>query len=234
MTPKLVIALQYWDGDHPQAQNLARMIADIELVKRPDIEFVLVRRFDARPFDPDVSNLLADKFALSHFQTKTPWTGWPAGPNAMALDFLYHVSTKPVSDGCGVLLIEPDCIPLSRDWLSHLMTAWDVNSKRLMMGAWRPSGGQYGHVNGNAMMSPAFATDVHLKDIIGPDLAWDAAVAPYIHGRWDATTLIKNRFRGLNATKDIFTPDGDGPAPVLCHGFKDDSAYILAKDAMKL
>ncbi len=125
---KLVIALQYHEADQPQAMRLAKMIADIEPVYRDDVEFVFVHRFDCNPPDRDHPSVVAirSRFPFHAYRTHTRWIGWPAGPNAMAMDFLRYIGViaKDLWPRCGVLLIEPDCVPLSRHWLDTLIAVW--------------------------------------------------------------------------------------------------------------
>lgn len=231
---KLVIALQYHASDQPQAMRLAKMIADIEPAYRNDVEFVFVHRFDLDPPSRDHPSVAAirSKFLLHAHRTHTPWTGWPAGPNAMVMDFLQSMGTiaKDLSDKCGVLLIEPDCVPLARDWLDALMLEWrTAKGDPWIMGAWRNSGGAHGHINGNCIVVPDFYYRAGMKHCVGQHEAWDCSV---VHGdmrnRWLKTKLIKNEFQSIGATPATFYDSSAGWMPVLVHGYKDDSAYNLA------
>lgn len=139
--------------------------------------------------------------------------------------------------GCGVLLIEPDCVPLTRDWLDALIYAWGLALKNdaWIMGAWRDSGGPHGHINGNCVVVPDFYHRAQVAHCVGQDMAWDCSV---VHGemrnRWCKTRLIKNEFQSTGATPSIFYDPAADRMPVLVHGYKDDSAYNLAVKEMGL
>lgn len=225
---KLALCLQYWESDRPQAMRLARLIADIEPRRREDVEFVFVRRFDASHPDGQLLSDVVHKFPTSVFTTRTQWSGWPAGPNAMAKD-IFCALDDSVFDG--ILLIEPDCVPLARDWLDQLIVEWEAAHAegKWIMGAWRDSGGPYGHINGNGVFSADLAHLIPLSEIVTQHLAWDCAIAPYVKDRWHVTGLVKNCFESRDATAEVLrTPDVGVRPPVLIHGFKDDSAYNLA------
>jgi len=229
---KFIIFLQFWAGDKVRAMRLARFIADIESGFRTDVEFVFVARFDCE-HDHDTIRYVNAKFRVNWITSLSPWTGWPGGCNGMALDTLQWLgANRPQS--WGALLIEPDCVPVHPFWINHLMAAWEEAGDAVIMGAWRDSGGAHGHINGNCVVRPSAVGQLALQ-AIGTDLAWDCAIAPYVRKKWKMTGVIKNCFDSRNATAEIlYDPSDADDLPVLVHGFKDDSAYLISKDLMKL
>jgi hypothetical protein len=225
---KFHVCLQFWEGDKANAMRLARFIADLEPEFRKDTEFVFIARFDCE-HDHPTCKYVGLKFKTTWITSHTKWTGWPGGPNGMAKDTLEWLAANRRESG-GALLIEPDCVPVCRGWLDRIMAEWDMArfAERILMGAWRNSGGEHGHINGNCVVRPDFAKAISL-DCVGPDLAWDCAIVPYVRNRWFVTSIIKNCFESRNATnQDLFwAPIGD-QLPALVHGFKDDSAYNIA------
>lgn len=227
---KIMIALQFWEGDRVKAMRLARLIADIEPKARDDVEFCFVRRFDTEPIAHDDLSHLSLKFKTHVIKTTTQWTGWPGGPNAMALDVLNAFKDWEGLDA--LLLIEPDCVPTSCHWLRHIMDEWEsaTTLQKWVMGSWRGSGGQDGHINGNCVVRPDLAKVVPLGNLVGPGFAWDCAIAPYIKNHWFITGAIKNQFQSSNATAaDLLTPEFGEFSPSLVHGYKDDSAFEIGK-----
>lgn len=221
----MLIALQFCPTDFPHAMRLARLIADIERTPRTDVEFCFAARFDCAPA-PDAVKYLMLKFPVRIFNTTTRWTGWPGGPNGMARDVLAHAAREWAKQD-GILLIEPDCVPMARDWIDQLRYEWSQH-RCLMMGAWRDSGPSCGHINGNCIVSPDFADRVNLRGIT-QHCAWDCAIAPQVRHQWHSTGLILNRFQSLGAEEEVLKwPDEGVKPPVLVHGFKDDSAYDIA------
>ncbi len=233
----LILALQYHQQDRAEALRLAKFIAEIEPQRRHDIEFVFVRRWDAAPVDDATLAHVAEKFRVSQCETVTRWTGWPAGPNAMAVDFLTRASWLNQPGGewenvSGILLLEPDCVPLSANWLDQIIRSWDFAciDQAWCMGSWRNSGGEFGHINGCAVYRTDFAKLVGLHRLGENDIAWDCWHSQFSHKHWARSGLFLNRFQERNATEEILrTPEIGGVPPVLAHGYKDDSCYNIAR-----
>lgn len=237
---KMILCLQFWHGDRDRAMRLARFIADLEPSERKDVEFLFVARFDC-DHDHETIQYVQEKFEKVHWiTTHTKWTGWPGGCNGMAHDTLEWLSVSRTI--VPALLIEPDCVPVDKNWLARLLsesTRLFVGADKWLAGAWRNSGGPYGHVNGNCLIRPDIVKT--LLPLFGPDLAWDCAIAPWVKSHWYFSTLIANRFQSVDATvADLHganwypghlhgTAELDAFRPVLVHGFKDDSAFNLAK-----
>lgn len=231
---RFIICLQYHESDKPQAERLLRLIADCEREPRDDVELLLCRRFDAAPMT-EAMIYAAGKFKVSGYQTHTRWTGWPAGPNAMVKDVLTEAASRVKSgewaDVDGLLMIEPDCVPMSPNWIDVIRGAWRVTrgEGRWMMGSWRNSGGEFGHINGNAVVMPDLAERISL-DCIGSDLAWDCAIVPQIKNYWQVSNAFKNCFESRGATEyDLKTPETGVGCPALVHGYKDTSAIEIAE-----
>lgn len=218
MTIRLAIVIQYWSQDRANAMRLARLIDRIETKPREDADIIFAQRFDAE--DPD---FVPANFALACYQSNTQWTGWPAGCNGVAGDVLRSLA-RHADELSGVLMLEPDCVPVAMDWLDRLLAAWNGRSPEVwQMGAWRPSGGSYGHINGCSILSLEAWSSI--RDCFNQHLAWDCAIAPVLHDRWLKTPLIANEFESRNMEA---IPEG----AVLVHGCKDDSLYNLARERM--
>lgn len=229
---KFVVCLQFYEADKPQAMRLARLIADIEPTRRDDVEIIFVARFDC-DHDRETIDYVARRFPVHWFTTHTRWTGWPSGPNSVAKDTLEWLAANR-KDAVGALLIEPDCVPTSLSWITDLISVWDsmyTASRGLiwLAGAWRDSGGGHGHINGNMICRPDLASLIDLG-VIDQHMAWDCQIVPQILKHWAKNDAIRNCFESRNATeKDLFWAPIGSEAPLLVHGFKDDSAYNLAR-----
>lgn len=226
---KFLLCLQFWDQDKEKAMRLARFIVDMDPRFRIDTEFVFVARFDCE-HDHDTIRYVNRKFRVNWITSSTRWTGWPGGPNAMALDTIEWLAANRPDSG-GALLFEPDCVPVRLDWLDVIMADWDRArfASKMIMGAWRPSGGALGHINGNCVIRPNMGRRLAVRSIIGPELAWDCAIAPYTSKDWYISDRIKNCFESRDAKPDdLFSAAAGSDYPALVHGYKDDSAYNLA------
>lgn len=228
---RFLICLQFFSDDKATAMRLARMLSDVEPAFRDDAEILFVARFDCE-HDHETIAYVGQKFPTNWITTHTRWTGWPSGPNAVALDTLQWVAANR-PEAAGVLMLEPDVVPTSPDWLNRLMDFWDeaLMADKWVMGDWRPSGGEHGHINGVCVVRPDFANLIPLRDIIGPDYAWDCCHSPYTRAHWHAKGIIRNCFQGRKASWADLVHGRDmlDTIPVLVHGFKDDSAYEIAR-----
>mgnify|MGYP000935826381 CR=1 FL=1 len=232
MKPTFAVALQYHPTDRAAAMRLVELIARFEYEANPLVLFLLCRRFDAEYIPDATVYQLAKKFAVDNYQTKTQARGWPDGCNAMAIDVLREINHRRTHDAqwtnvSGVLLMEPDCIPVSRFWLPTIQTRWEVaqaadeeTARPWLMGAWRDGGGEHGHINGNMVVRPDFAEKVDLSRL-PPGLAWDCAIVPQVREHWLPVPLIDNRWneRGLSSYEIM------KKGAVLVHGVKDESVW---------
>ncbi len=231
----LTLCLQFHEADKPQAMELARFVADLERRPRDDVEFLFSRRFDCTQC-LETFAYVAKKFPISTFKGPPHEVGWPQGPNGLALATMreiYHRQDSPCSHNIsGVLLMEPDDVPLARDWIDQLKAEWEIareNGAWIMGSVRQPAGHPYPHCNGNCVIRPDFAALVDINRV-PPGFAWDCSVAPQLQGRMHATGLIRNDFQSRGATEELLrTPEVGTVRPVLSHGFKDRSAMEIAR-----
>ena len=239
---RIVIAIQFYEGDRAAAFRLAQFITDIEPTFRDDVELCFVNRFDCKPITPLEMVKFITTFKVSWFQTTTQETGHPAGCNAMARDFfaesLRRYRSGEWAEVQAVLLLEPDCVPVARDWINQLEMEWDfakATGDFVVVGCYRDKDVDVPHINGNALWAPDLAARIDLAvDYTGK--GWDSALAHELKGHWFKTSLISNLFKETNVpterlANNPFTPPGT-PAPVLIHGVKDESAWDYAKAKM--
>lgn len=157
---------------------------------------------------------------------------YPKGPNENALGIIRMDYSKV--DYKAVLMIEPDCVPLTHDWLNQLSLDWDrcAASGKLIMGSWHPVNLDHprlGHINGNLMFSPDLAQRITIPDV-PDDKPWDTYLADVFAPVWARTGLIKNLNRHRTASvKQLSTPECGTKPPVLIHGVRDNSVWDYAK-----
>jgi len=236
----IALCLQFYDADRDKAMRLARLIADLEDIPRDDVALIFAARFDSSHDDATVKHVRAKFPLVETFTTATRLVGWPQGPNGMARDLLLYFDR--LGDAYdGVLMIEPDVVPLNPRWLNILIDEWNTAKEHgnVIMGAWRNSGNPCGHINGNMFMIPTLASWLRARGFevkqIGNSIAWDCAVSAFCQHNWHHCGRIKNLFQSHSATLEaMYSPDvGDDPVAML-HGYKDDSAYNLAREVMKI
>lgn len=232
---KLAICLQYHEADRVRAYELAAMIAANEPKFRDDVILCLVNRWDCPTAPAEVVAPLELKFHVEQFTTTTRAAGWPAGCNAMARDVLRHAAQEWRFGAwhavTGVMLLEPDCIPIARDWIDQVKKEWHAAYVDLkwLMGTWRDGGGDLGHINGNCVVVPDFIFKVDMTNMF-EWLAWDCAISPQVHTHWRVTDLICNRWKETGLTDETITTHRSGVGqPVLVHGVKDNSVWDYAR-----
>lgn len=186
---KLLYALQFYEGDREAAMSLARLVADLIDGKCADADLMFATNTTA-DFDHDTMRYCARKFSqVRTFRAVKKAEGWPIGPNNQA-----HETARYFAQQCmigrwkysGILLGEPDCVPLRKDWLHLLREEWEKGPPTIL-GPWVTSGPKpfYQHINGNAIFGPEFVyknTQIfRCEDWLG----WDAANAQFLmsHGR---------------------------------------------------
>lgn len=239
---KILLALQFWEGDKAAANRLAKAITDLEPRFSEHADFLLSSRFDCS-VDPDIARYVSRKFnVFTHVNRTRREKGWPGGCNGLWFGTLDHIwdlnRSRKMPTYKAVLTFEADAFPLRQDWIPRLHDIWDqANARRpvKVVGALIP--GSYEHINGNALFSgdPEFLFRMGRK-VSGcrPDGGWDYVYAPMfkqmgwadsprIQSWWRCPTVTKETFESLVA-KDV----------VLLHGVKDDSVIRHLREKYSL
>lgn len=226
---KIVVALQFWEGDKDKAMSLARLIADIEPAKNEKVEFAFFARFDAT-HDEETVAYVSRKFNVWKMTCRIPGTGWPDGCNAMAIDLMHqanewsHDRWKQIK---AVYLIESDILPMRRDWLARLTAEWDVTSAqgKLLMGSFYPFHSPVGHINGNMFIDPQIVSRIKGLQACPPGRAWDTEFAVKFSPHWYKSVQMTNHYDfKRNIPGDVLFSTVDGKTPVcVVHGVKDGS-----------
>ncbi len=227
MSNKILLALQFWDGDKEQAMKNARLIADLQGKPSDQADFLFMARFDC---EQDISTVtrVSSKFE-THVVTnrRRRGQGWPHGCNDLwfgVMDWVYcQKEAKRIPDYKAVLTFEADAIPLSPNWINQLHAEWD-KAKVPVVGALQKSPGP--HINGNAMFSGDLKFLHWVSREVGgctPVGGWDYVLARDFQKRgwadaksmrsdWQMKTMAPERFEELLKQQVTFH-----------HGCKDDS-----------
>lgn len=226
MAGKIVLCMQYWDGDREQALRVARFMADIQPTHSEKFDFMFAVRPDSS-LCPDTIRHVSRKFNVWTRKTSRKEIGWPAGPNGMVsdlfLDALMRYRSGVWKNVKAVWLLESDVVPLTVDWLDRIEREWDAAGK-LVMGAWSPEWSHVGHVNGNLLFSPRLAEVVKGLEGCPPHIPWDTFHAPKFARHWHKSSQMGNLYRIQNVTTEQLDP-----AWCFVHGIKDDSGLKIAR-----
>ena len=163
---KLVIAVQFWEGDKAQAMRLARLIADIEPDRRDDVSLVLAGRYDIREDDPEVAETglyCGRKFRVGLMRSHREAVGHPDGCFGLWAGtaencYAAYAAGAPYDN---VLFVEADGVPTRFDWIDFIKRQHQINleSGAYVTGPLMIESPFYpAHINGTMVMHmPAWA-----------------------------------------------------------------------------
>ena len=214
MNNKLLLALQYWEGDKAQAMSLARLIADLEPKHCDFADFLFVNRFDCKQ-DPETISIVSRKFNTFKYRSPGRGIGWPDGCNALwngTMEYCFHMmEAKKIPHYKAILTFEADCAPLRSDWIQFLSAQWDwLQQERqvFVAGCKVEAVGVHEHINGNALFSGdlEFLHWVVKRTRIPPGVGWDYWLAgefrkkgwaelPGLECRWNTATFTEAQFK---------------------------------------
>lgn len=235
---KILIALQFWQGDKEQAMQLARLLADLEPKHCDRADLLLVSRFDCVVDQATVKHV-ARKFNTFSYISKRRGTGWPHGCNELffgMLEWFYHKKEAgQIPNYKAVFAIEADGIPITPNWIARLNEEWDEinrNAKVYVAGAWLNDGPHgVGHINGNALFSGDTKFMTWLVRRVGgcnSDVGWDWIYAKdFKNWGWQPIPQIKSVWR-TPITETIFKGEIE-QGTVWYHGVKNQDGIKLCR-----
>jgi hypothetical protein len=186
----LLYACQFCRTDKLQAMGLARLIADLQPEPTEEMGFMFCPKGETF-VDAAVFEHVKAKFHYTCiYQCTTRIENWPRGPNAQVHEIyqkfysMTHASRDPW-DYCAILMGEPDCVPLARDWWQKLQWEWHncdwnwpLGNRQHVLGCWLTGDDSTcgaPHINGNCILGKNFG-DVYPAFKAGTN-----------HGAWDTT-----------------------------------------------
>jgi hypothetical protein len=229
MDGKILIALQFWEGDKHQAMELADFLADIEPQHSDLADFLFMARYDCVAHQPTV-NHVSRKFNVHSVVSRRRSVGWPAGCNDLWFSVMEWaqslIQAKKIPHYKAIFTCEADGAPIQRDWIARLSLEWNrVNIPKpvVMAGAMCENGP---HINGNALMSG----DLNFLTWIGrrvgccdARVGWDYCLAPDFRKRgWADIPSMKSIYGQPTFSQeqyDEFVKNGW----TWVHGCKDNS-----------
>lgn len=238
---KILLALQYWDGDRAAGKRLAEFLADVETKHSDKADFLLVNRFDCRPL-LEVVPTLSRKFNTFNHKSPRTNTGWPNGCNDLwfsTMEWAYFmIEAKRVPHYKAILTFEPDCCPLVPDWIARLSYEWDrVNKPKeiCMAGALVQQPGE--HINGNALITGNMNFLSWITKRVGgvmPGGGWDYVLAPlFKRTGWANIPGMRSLYNTSNYTEEKYE-DLKAQDIFFVHGVKDSTLMDLGRPRMMI
>lgn len=220
---RLLLALQFWNGDRAQAMRLARMIALNESKFCKSADFLFAARHDA-DHDPKTVEAVSRRFNVFTYTSRRFGTGWPHGCNDLWFATMEWAGCLAAKNGYkAVLTFEADCVPLTDGWIQALSDEWDKCNK-FVVGSLQSYPAP--HINGNAMFSAAkpFTEWLTRKIVNVPARhGWDCYLAKaFQQWGWAGSTKIRSLYQkptlgGVEAEELI------AAGVEFLHGVKDES-----------
>jgi hypothetical protein len=237
---KILLALQYWEGDRRRAAEIARFIANIEPAHSEVADFLFVARQDAKPQDPEVIRHVSGKFNVHQHKATTGGVGHPWGCWVLwfeTVKWLWQWKKAQRSpDYKAMLTFEADCVPLTKTWIRELSEEWDrVNRLR---GTVNIMGSEtwdfWDHVNGNLFVGGNFdfldyvIRGVSLKGC-PMNRGWDCYLFPDFVRWGSANTVTMLNVCGRRHVEKDCLKRGVERGVRFIHGVKDDSLFSQAR-----
>lgn len=221
MNLPLIICIPFWEKDRNQAYDLCRLIVGMQQETSKETEFLLVSRQDCVP-DHSMIEILSKKFKATSYKSESALRGWPSGPNGMFGRTMCHLSNIGQKYKA-IFWMEPDCVPMRRDWIKLLSDEWDRrdNGKFIVGFTHQVDGNNPDslHTNGNSLYDQQIAR--LLPEITYCDrVAWDWQCRHKMLQHTHHTNLIINKYKATYVTDEEFKSFNQ---IAVVHGFKNDS-----------
>lgn len=220
---KILLALQFFEGDQARAMKVARLIADMQPRHCEIADFLFVSRFDCGHDKPTLDHV-SRKFNTYSYVNRRRGKEWPHGCNDLwfgTMDWVYEVNVAkrfPVYKA--ILTFEADASPVAPNWISEISQEWDRAQPAKVVGAYQTSPAP--HINGNAMFSGDIQFLKKIRDIGGcnPLAGWDFALASIFQkAGWKDSNLFRSWWNCKSVSDETFSQLGrEGVA--FFHGCK--------------
>lgn len=233
---KLLIVLQYFDGDKEAVEELALLIADLERVRNNQADIMVFRRHDASEFSVGVLEKLRDKFNKVYYERsrRRDAKGYPFGPNQMWADLVTMMGQSPIwyENYYAFLPLESDCVPTRPGWIGELVEEFRVAKTKNFAAVGHIHNDPIEHLNGVAIYDTRLWKIVPGKKLNGanPQVAYDIYHREQILPIAYNTPLIMMEYQRPTITADdLFKPWKNGFEPAMFHGVKDGSARAAVR-----
>ena len=237
---RLLIALQFWEGDKARAMELAKFLADLEPGRSEMADFLFVSRFDCK-VDEAVTRYVSRKFNVYTRVSRRRGVGWPDGCNELWFSVMEWVEsmirTRKVPHYKAIFTCEADGCPIQRNWIEWMSLEWDrVNRPKpvAIAGALVEPGP---HINGNALISgnSDFLNWIARRvSGVRPGVGWDYCLAPdFRRIGWADIPGIKSIYNTPTFSAEQYAEMVKNNW-IWVHGVKDLSLIRLGRERFKV
>lgn len=233
---KLLVVVQYYDGDKQAAEELSELIADLERIRNNAADIMIFRRYDAGEFSQSVLTKLRDKFNNVYYERskRKDAKGYPFGPNQMWSDLVTMIGQSPswYSKYYAFLPLESDCVPMRPGWINELVEEFHVAKSKNFAAVGHIHSNPIEHLNGVAVYDSHLWKMVPGNKLNGsdPQVAYDiyhrTSILPLA---FDTPLVMMEYQRPTITAEDLFKPWKNGYEPAVFHGVKDGSARAAVR-----
>lgn len=235
---KLLIVLNYWNGDRDMMKSLAELICDLESKRNENADILFFRRWDAEQMPHALIHRLEEKFeSVKQLACRRRNAGgYPYGPNEMFYDLLESMYGRDWQMKYYAFLnMEADCCPLSPDWIEQMIAAYTeaYNERKSAAGHFSYDGSSRPHLNGAGIYSTDFWQKAGGMNIIGgpANIAYDVYHAQRIVPiSKDVSQILLDFNRKTINEEDLFSLKKNGNPVYYLHGVKDLSAITAVRN----
>lgn len=249
---KILLVPQICQFDQEQGYALVNLICDLIDGVCGEADIMLSLAVGAKEDAATIERLRTKFHHVYIHRCHNEAKGWPHGPNNQMCEVFNEVFVGHRSRGwnyAAFMLIEPDCVPLKKDWIQVLHKEWHEGTQKAL-GAWLAVGDSdcgIEHINGNMMVSPEILFED--KSLRRPSFrAWDINFANIFIAKGRASRFIWSDYKlgtQINpwiSCKDFFGAKqyksdknplfGEKLFPVWVHGVKSKEAIDCVKSKL--
>lgn len=215
----LALVLQFWKGDKRRALDLARLIADIEPLRRTDPVCFVFARQDNCPMDAEIEETMLyvgmkmpvmDLVTTIDERKHYPGVCFDAWASACRqLSDAYHTGRLPYGNA---FFFEADGCPIGSDWIDRLKHAHEETlllGKRVTGPLMRFGGVDSvhqvgGHVNGTLALHLSCWDDYPSLHRCPPTVAWDVFHGLALRNEAGPSQIIANHHGGRALSQEMY------------------------------
>lgn len=239
-TNKVLLMLPFWNGDKKQSLKLARFLADLQPNFCEAADILFVARWDAK-HGQDTLKYVSRKFKIFTHTSRRREIGWPLGCNGVffgGLEWFYHKKKAgQIPAYRAVINMESDCVPLVRDWLPLIVSAWDEANRKAPAYVMGPliKGDEHrrDHINGGCCL---ISGDL---DFLGwlvlragnfrIQAGWDWVLAPDFQSKGWANIPGMRSYWQMQSFSEQDWNNAMGSSAFLIHGVKNDDLLDMSR-----
>lgn len=238
LLPPLILAIQYYDGDKEQAEELISLLCDIEAGKSyKDVHLLISYRYDSQPPEAWIVEKAKKTFITTIVKKGIRnQTGHPAGCNALWMDTMVHASELGNARQIDyVFTFEADCVPIKKDWIDSLRRELVIakeQGKKVIGHVNEQTDHCIEHINGNAVFHTQLVRNFPILTTCPPSEPWDLWIVKHTKNFWFPSSFIFNAYRKSGWGDENFI-ELQKKGHSMVHGIRDRAGFDFVRKIIK-